>query len=752
MLAPTSPDALPSDPHGFGSVIRSLSFAPTPAQPPKDATQPAITVAPDEPAQPESGVIRVVLRVRPLRDCETNQPTCIIPSKPGTGLFRIRPTVLNNHTRSIKNAGYAAYRFEYVFDERTDQERIFETTALPLVQSLFQGNNAVVFAYGVTCSGKTWTIQGDNQHPGILPRALDVIVNSIAMAKGHGLMQDSQLSDDVALLTEGDAKRKRRRGRHPLQPRKVHDSNYIPVDPNVDYQIFGSYIEVYQERCYDLFESNAAAIDESFNEVKQESFPSFTGANTSALAANRHKSKRTVLKLKTNRNGEVYADGQTEVQIHSRADICRLLQFGQQNRTMARTNANEHSSRSHAIFIITLKQSTKNESLQHNTPTTVSRFHIVDLAGSERTSRTNNDAARVQEAKSINTSLMNLGRCLRVLRANQKLAKEGSTKEPDQVPFRCSSLTRLLKDSLTSGRAVMIVNVSPVLRDADETIHALGSGNIAKQVETKLRPKRIVLADRTNLIQRRPRAFGKPPQKPESNIGRPKLQTQLSSSKRTTNKRGRATPSSTERRQTPSSQRKDYITLNKEYVALQKMYDEAAKENRILRMELEECILEREAEQKEREAEQREVDEEIDSLFKENTKLKECLIDAEANFLLAQRDIREEVANEAESIIKELQEQYEKQLREQEHQKREMSAALREAEDRRRAEQVARRIARASIAAFEGVVLNFPSNNHGLISETPGQLSETECSEELEDDLHDDTELLDSDDDECVGF
>ncbi|PXF41448.1 Kinesin-like protein KIF23 [Gracilariopsis chorda] len=752
MLASTSPSAHPLDPRDLGSVVRSLSFAPTPAPPPNKTNQSAITVAPDEPPEPESGAIRVVLRVRPLRECEKNQPTCIVPSKRGTGLFRIRPTVPNNHARSIKNAGYAAYRFEHVFDEHADQERIFETTALPLVQSLFQGDNAVVFAYGVTCSGKTWTIQGDNQHPGILPRALDVIVNSIAMAKGQGLMQDSQLSEDVALLTERDAKRRRRRGRPrpPVQPRKVHDSNYIPVDPNVDYQIFASYIEVYQERCYDLFESNTTSIDDSYNEVKQESFPYSTASNVSRIATKRQKSKRTVLKLKTNTNGEVYADGQSEVQIHSRADICRLLEFGQHNRTMARTNANEHSSRSHAIFIITLKQSTKNESLQRATRATVSRFHIVDLAGSERTSRTNNDAARVQEAKSINTSLMNLGRCLRVLRANQKLAKEGSTREPGQVPFRCSSLTRLLKDSLTSGRAVMIVNVSPVLRDADETIHALGSGYIAKQVQTKPRPKRTVLTDRTNLIHKRPRALGKPPQKPETSVNRTKLQPELSTSKRSTGKRGRTTPSSTERGQTLSSQRKDFIALKKEHDALQKLYDESAKEIRILRMELEECLLEREAEQKE-------ADSEIDGLFKENTKLKECLIDAEANFRLAERDIREEVANEAESIIKELQEQYEKQLREQEHQNREMSAALRANEDRKRAEQVAKRLARASIAAFEGVTLNFPSNNHGLISETPGQISETECTEELEhdldDDLEEDTDLLeDSDEDGGLGF
>ncbi|CAN8072006.1 unnamed protein product [Agarophyton chilense] len=705
-----------SDPR-LAHVVRSLSFAPTPApiRPPPQRTVVLQDAVPNADLHPEAdperaqpSEISVMLRIRPLRPSEKNEPTCILPSKPGRNVLRIRPNVPANHQPSVKNAGYAAFRFTHVFDPACPQEHVFETTALPLVTHLFCGENAVVLAYGVTCSGKTWTIQGDNAHPGILPRALDVIVNSISMAKGKGLMQDAQVSRDVALLTERNFRRRRRRVKS-VPEDKVHDSNYVPIDPHCDYQIFASYIEVYQEKCYDLFNHRSGGADDSNSQMKHEAslLSNPSAPDGFGNGWNRQPSQRESLKLKGDCNGEVHAEGQKEVQINSRADINRLLEFGQQNRTVAHTNANEHSSRSHAIFMITLKQSKQvscDGAPGFKTLVTTSKLQIVDLAGSERTSRTNNSASRVKEAKHINTSLMTLGRCLTELRNNQIRAKQDPKSRPKPVPFRWSCLTRLLQGSLTSGRAAMIVNVSPVLRDADETIQALRSASIARQLTVPASRKRSVLTDRTNIMQTQSAANGNPHKPPRNNLTVNGHST-IGRSKRVLGK-SRETPKAAEikRRLKYSEQyvlKADYITsqesLKEELGHMCSKVKELEKEKRILQGELEEAVLEAESDRKE-----------ADALFEENLKLKERLVDAETRFRMAEAEMRDEIATEAEKIIKDVQEQCERRLRVQEDRHREVSM---EQENRRRVAEVTRRLARASLAAFDGIALNFESSH-----------------------------------------
>lgn len=72
------------------------------------------------------------------------------------------------------------YSFQRVFEESVGQKELFDTVGLPLVKSLVEGRNGLLFAYGVTGSGKTYTMNGEPQDGGIMPRSLDVIFNSIA--------------------------------------------------------------------------------------------------------------------------------------------------------------------------------------------------------------------------------------------------------------------------------------------------------------------------------------------------------------------------------------------------------------------------------------------------------------------------------------------------------------------------------------------------------------------------------------------
>lgn len=88
------------------------------------------------------------------------------------------------------------YKFTKVFDTNTPQKDFFDESTLPLVKDVLNGENALLFAYGVTNSGKTYSIQGTPQEPGILPRCLDVIFNSL-----NGLHSDSRVGFESKIVT-----------------------------------------------------------------------------------------------------------------------------------------------------------------------------------------------------------------------------------------------------------------------------------------------------------------------------------------------------------------------------------------------------------------------------------------------------------------------------------------------------------------------------------------------------------------------
>lgn len=523
-------------------------------------------------------------------------------------------------------------------------------------------------------------------------------------------MQETVVSSDVEMLTTGTARRGRARKKG--MDAKTHDSNYIKVDADVDYSIFASYLEVYNEQVYDLFASQAPQVkDELTGEVPSGKIDPV--AEDSNAAVERHCARRKILKLKENSAGEVYAEGQRECEIRSGADIDRLLEFGQKNRTVAHTEANERSSRSHAIFIITLKQVRKVER-QGKAPLTYrssSKFYIVDLAGSERTSRTNNTGQRLKETAQINTSLMNLGRCLTVLRQNQRIRKKDPKKTLQVVPFRHSRLTRLLQESLNSGSAVMIANVSPFERDADETIHALRCAAIAREITVAPTKTRRPLADCTNtLVVGKAAARSTRSTKPapvqkisERPTRRARARNQDENAVASTGKQ-KNTKQASALQKALTSVRKERDSFLQQHQAdaevFKKEKGELQKEIRILKSEKEEAILDLEAERKE-----------ADTLFRENERLKDRLIDAEARFRYMEVEIREEVTKEAEQIIKEVQERCERQVRsamesEQDFRGEDISI-MTEEERHQRAERAARRITRASTAAFDGIALNF---------------------------------------------
>lgn len=127
----------------------------------------------------------------------------------------------------------------------------------------------------------------------------------------------------------------------------------------------------------------------------------------------------------------------SELNVTSCADIMQLLKKGNRNRTQESTNANETSSRSHAILQVQVEYKDKASGL--DVEIKVGKLSMIDLAGSERASATQNRGIRLIEGANINRSLLTLGNCINALcEANEKGTKP-------YIPYRDSKLTRLLK-------------------------------------------------------------------------------------------------------------------------------------------------------------------------------------------------------------------------------------------------------------------------------------------------------------------
>ncbi|XP_042203574.1 kinesin-like protein KIF3A [Homarus americanus] len=160
--------------------------------------------------------------------------------------------------------------------------------------------------------------------------------------------------------------------------------------------------------------------------------------------------------------------------VHNADEMDRIMTFGNKNRAVGATNMNTHSSRSHAIFTITIECAERGlDGQQH---WRVGKLHLVDLAGSERQSKTGATGQRLKEASKINLSLSTLGNVI------SALVDGRST----HIPYRNSKLTRLLQDSLGgNSKTVMCANVGPANYNYDETISTLRYANRAKNICNK---------------------------------------------------------------------------------------------------------------------------------------------------------------------------------------------------------------------------------------------------------------------------
>uniref|UniRef100_A0A3Q0RJ96 Kinesin-like protein n=1 Tax=Amphilophus citrinellus TaxID=61819 RepID=A0A3Q0RJ96_AMPCI len=189
------------------------------------------------------------------------------------------------------------------------------------------------------------------------------------------------------------------------------------------------------------------------------------------------KGGRQTLRVREHKVLGPYVDGLSRLAVASYKDIESLMSEGNKSRTVAATNMNEESSRSHAVFNIILTHTLKD--LQSGTSgEKVSRLSLVDLAGSERAAKTGAAGERLKEGSNINKSLTTLGLVI------SALAEQGTAKNKTKfVPYRDSVLTWLLKDCLGgNSRTAMVATVSPAADNYEETLSTLRYADRAKNI------------------------------------------------------------------------------------------------------------------------------------------------------------------------------------------------------------------------------------------------------------------------------
>ncbi|XWS41870.1 hypothetical protein CRYUN_Cryun17cG0119800 [Craigia yunnanensis] len=354
----------------------------------------------------------------------------------------IRPLIGDERTQGCKECvtvtsgkpqvqiGIHSFTFDHVYGNGgSPSSFMFQECVAPLVEGLFRGYNATVLAYGQTGSGKTYTMgtaMKDGCETGLIPQVMNALFKKIETLKHQ-----------------------------------------------TEFQLHVSFIEILKEEVRDLLDSEpvSKSVTPSGNAVKV-TFPG-----------------RSPIQIRESSNGVITLAGSTEVGVSTLQEMATCLEQGSISRATGSTNMNNQSSRSHAIFTITLEQMHKIQSVSaiNDTPDEdmgeeylCAKLHLVDLAGSERAKRTGSDGLRLKEGIHINRGLLALGNVISAL-GDEKKRKEGM-----HVPYRDSKLTRLLQDSLGgNSKTVMIACISPADINAEEGLNTLKYANRARNIQNK---------------------------------------------------------------------------------------------------------------------------------------------------------------------------------------------------------------------------------------------------------------------------
>uniref|UniRef100_A0A8C5FSZ2 Kinesin-like protein n=1 Tax=Gadus morhua TaxID=8049 RepID=A0A8C5FSZ2_GADMO len=416
----------------------------------------------------ERDPVGVYCRVRPLG--ADDKECCVEVISSSTVQLHTPDGLKVNRNGEFKETQYS---FKKVYGIQTSQMELFEDVAKPLVDDLVRGKNGLLFTYGVTGSGKTFTMTGSPGQGGLLPRSLDMIFNSIGPYQAKRFVFKTDDKNGLDVQSQIDALLERQRQDNIPSAPKTPSSRLLDpefrdmmnpeeacrsegVDEDSSYGVFVSYIEIYNNYIFDLLEETP------YDPI-------------------RPKPPQSKI-LREDQNHNMYVAGCTEVEVKTTEEAFEVFWRGQKKRRIANTQLNKESSRSHSVFIIKLAQAPLDADgdniLQDKSQVAVSQLCLVDLAGSERTSRTRADGNRLREAGNINQSLMTLRTCIEVLRENQMCGT-------NKVGIcRTLKVTHLFKNYFDGeGKVRMIVCINPKAEDFEETMLVMRFAEMTQEVE-----------------------------------------------------------------------------------------------------------------------------------------------------------------------------------------------------------------------------------------------------------------------------
>jgi len=317
--------------------------------------------------------------------------------------------------------------FTKVFNQNATQDEVYTTAAKGMVSHLFAKTDSLIFSYGVTGSGKTYTMMGKS--------ASEDRKKSIAVS--GSLDTGSEYRGIIPRLLEDV-----------FQELNNHKEQ--------DYIVIANFIELYENRVNDLLSD--------FDKHRRDSaMTSYSFSSTMSSRSNISNKSVEVREV----NKKFVAQNSQNVTINNPEEGKSLLFFGNSKRAKRATNMNADSSRSHAIFSLTLAKRSPN-GLEE--PMEVSKITIVDLGGSERQKNTKAEGHSLKEASSINSSLTVLATCMSILKENQERNRN------DHIPVRDTILTKMVfSNEFLAGRGKIsvIINISPVASQKSETTQTL---------------------------------------------------------------------------------------------------------------------------------------------------------------------------------------------------------------------------------------------------------------------------------------
>ncbi|XP_037832879.1 kinesin-like protein KIF1B isoform X2 [Kryptolebias marmoratus] len=361
--------------------------------------------------------VKVAVRVRPFNTREISKESkCIIQMQGNT------TTILN--PKAPKEPA-KTFSFDYSYWSHTSpedscfasQNRVYNDIGKEMLEHAFEGYNVCIFAYGQTGAGKSYTMMGKQEEG-----------QGLKQEEGQGLKQEEGQEGIIPMLCED------------LFEKINEDSN----KEELSYSVEVSYMEIYCERVRDLLNPK----------------------NKGNLRVREHPLLGP------------YVEDLSKLAVTSYTDIADLMDAGNKARTVAATNMNETSSRSHAVFTIVFTQK-KHDNETDLTTEKVSKISLVDLAGSERADSTGAKGTRLKEGANINKSLTTLGKVISALAEVSKKKKKS-----DFIPYRDSVLTWLLRENLGgNSRTAMVAALSPADINYDETLSTLRYADRAKNIK-----------------------------------------------------------------------------------------------------------------------------------------------------------------------------------------------------------------------------------------------------------------------------